>query len=274
MKRILIVLSVAAVILLLGGVWFFRSMQNSGAAHGAYHECQMNRQQLDLARYWYALDNGMTNAPGLTMEELLPYIEDQKASSCPSGGIYSVDSASLHVACSIPQHMFDSCLGNSAHPQESDSWVREYPLDYRSSDSWLYCLNDMTNGTLFRMSGATIVFRDAHGWGGGCGTMEVSGMGTSHGSSGSGDRLVTDSYSNGTYTCHIAGHVVRVTEHGRTLQIDTNAFDLSKARPRILVGADGASEIGGAANQSGAANGSQPIRSETNRRSSAAGSGR
>ena len=106
--------------------------------------------------------------------------------------------------------------------------------------------------------------------------MEVSGSGTSHGSSGAGDRVVTDSYADGIYTCHIGGHVIRVTDHGHSLQIDTSTFDLSRTRPRITLGADGAAEveIRETANKDGAANGSQPIRSQTNTTSSAAGSRR
>ena len=252
MKRVLIGLGIAGALLLLGGVWFFRSIQKSSAAHGDYHECQMNRQELDAARYWYALDNGMTNAPALGKEVLLPYVEDSKAFACPGGGRYSVDPKNLHVVCSIPEHMFDSCLGNSAPHLEPESWMQEYLLDYRSSDTWWYRRSDTPDGGTLRMSGATIVFRGLHGWGGGWGTMEVAGSGTSHGSSGSGDKVVTDSYADGKYTCNIAGHVVRVTEHGRTLQVDTNTFDLSRTRPIVIVDTNGVVQIevaGEAANQ-------------------------
>jgi hypothetical protein len=271
MKRILIGLGIVVAILLLGGVWFFRSGQKS---MGDYYECQWNREALDIARYWYALDNNMTNAPGLVKEELAPYVQDEKAFTCPRGGIYSVKAGTLH---SIPEHMFDTCLGNRTPPEKPSNWLQDYPLDYRNSDFWLYSMDENKDGTTLRMSGATIMFRNLQGWGGGWGTMEVSGSGTSSGSSSSGDRVFIHSYADGVCTVSIAGHLVRVTDHGRSLQIDKSTFDLSRNRPRIVVDTNGAAQVeapGETTNKTVQRTGASRFVQETNQTSSAAGSRR
>jgi hypothetical protein len=239
MKRILIGLGVVAAVLILGAVWFSSSMM----AHGKYHQCQWHREALDMARYWYALDNGMTNAPALVKAELAPYVQDEKAFTCPSGGIYSINSTNLHVGCSIPEHMFDSCKGSQTPPDETRNWLQDYPLDYRNSDIWWYGMDSAKDGTMLRMSGATVIFRGVYGQGQGWGTMEVAGSGTSHGSAGFGDKVLTTAYANGIYTMTFAGHVLRLTDHGRSLEIDKSTFDLSRNRPRISVDTNGVTQV-------------------------------
>jgi len=275
MKLVWIGIAGAGAILLFCAVPFFRSR----AVHVQYHECRNHRNELDTARYWYALDSGMTNAPGLLKEALLPYVENQAALACPRGGSYSVDPKSLLVACNIPEHMFDNCYGNPASTHEPDSWPRSYPLDYRSSDTWRYITANTKKGTIFRMSGATIEFKDLHDWRwiDKVQDMKVSGPGTYHCSFEFEDKVVTESYEAEVHTFNIAGHIVHISGHGRSLQIDTNVFDLSGSRPRIVVEADRGAHIEvirEGSEPGGAANGSQPIRSVTNTTSSAAGSRR
>jgi len=160
MKLVWIGVTGAGAILLLAAVPLFRSM----AVHAQYHECRNHREKLDTARYWYALDHGMTNAPGLLKEALPPYAENLAALTCPRGGSYSVDPKSSLIACSIPEHMFDNCCGNPASTHEPDNWPQSYPLDYRSSDTWRYSTEEIKEGTILCMSGATIVFRNLRGW--------------------------------------------------------------------------------------------------------------
>ena len=93
--------------------------------------------------------------------------------------------------------------------------------------------------TILRMSGATIIFKGLADWGGGSGTMAISGSSTSHGSTSSDGKVVTDFYENGVYTMSFANHLVRVTDKGRNLEIDGHNFDLSQARPRIIVETNG-----------------------------------
>jgi hypothetical protein len=66
-----------------------------------------------MARYWYALDNGMTNPPGFDQEELTPYVQNEDTFVCPGGGTYTVDPTTACVVCSIPEHMFDTCKGSN-----------------------------------------------------------------------------------------------------------------------------------------------------------------
>lgn len=239
MKRILISLGVVTALLVFVAAWCFRSCQKSMAGHGGYHQCQWNRLVLDMARYWYALDSGMTNAPELTKAGLMPYVQDDKSFVCPDGGTYSVDRATLCVVCSIPVHMFDTCKGNRTPPEEATNWLQDYPLDYRNSDMWWHSMGVAGDGTILRLSGATVVFKGLEEWGGGSGTMTVAGSGTSHGSSSSGGSIVTTSYANDVYTMSFAGHVLRISDRGRTLEIDKNTFDLSASRPRIVVETNG-----------------------------------
>lgn len=242
MRLIWIGLLGAGAIVLFGAVKSFQSM----TAHAHYHFCLNHREELDAARYWYALDNGMTNAPGLNKEQLLLYAEDE-AFTCPDGGSYSIDPKSLRVVCSNPEHMSASCYGHRTATRELEGWSRIYPIAYRSSDMWRYVTADTREGTIFRMSGATIVFKDLHGWNwiGKVQEMKVSGPGTYNCRFEFEDKgkVVTESYENGIRKFDIAGHVVRVSERGRLLQVDTNTFDISEVRPRIVVDGRGAARF-------------------------------
>lgn len=221
-------------IVIFGGVTFLQSM----AVHGQYHMCSNNREDLDAARYWYALENGITNVPGLKKEQLLAYVEEE-AFRCPRGGSYSVDPKSLRVVCSKPEHMSDRCDGHGAPTREPEPWSRTYPMDYKDSETWLYVTANGSEGTIFRMSGATILFKDLHGWDwiNKVQQMKVSDTGTYNCRFKLDDKgkEVTESYENGIRTFVVAHHTVHISDHGRSLQIDENTFDTSGARPRIVV---------------------------------------
>jgi hypothetical protein len=175
----ILALVVAGLALLAG--WFLHSCQKSMAGHGTYHQCQMNREMLDMARYWYALDNGITSAPPLMTKALAFYVGDETSIACPGGGTYSISPTNQRVVCSLQEHMFDTCKGNHTPPDEPTKWSQEFPLDYRNSEQWWQSMTGIPDGTILRMPGATVLFRGLRDRGVGWGTMKVAGTGISTG---------------------------------------------------------------------------------------------
>lgn len=112
------------------------------ADHGCYHSCEVNRELIEMARYWYALDNDMTNAPALVKETLAGYIQydGEYRFTCPTwrdvSGTYYVNPTNQFVVCTLHEHMPDTCKDNRTPPDEPRHWLQKFPLNYRTSKQW------------------------------------------------------------------------------------------------------------------------------------------
>jgi len=228
-----------------GGMWLSQDAVRplNPAAHRAYHECENLRDGLEEALYRYALDKGLTNTPDVIIENLLPYMNNPRPVTCLGGGTYAVDPVTHGVTCSLQEHMFDSCLSRTTTLQ-TNRWNFEYPLDYRGRDQWRCDTQQTDAGLVLRLSGVTILFKDLHPWGIGTRLITVSGSSSGHGSSGLGDKVVTHSYAKGVFTLSIAGHVMRFTEGGIKMEVNSKRFDLAQIRPTVIVEADGDAQLG------------------------------
>jgi prepilin-type N-terminal cleavage/methylation domain-containing protein len=65
--------------------------------------CQSNQRILEQAAETYALEKGL--APGLTLNDLQPYLARNQLPLCPAKGTYSLEiSPAIRVPCSIAAH--------------------------------------------------------------------------------------------------------------------------------------------------------------------------
>ncbi len=245
-RRHTVLIVVVATIVVLGiacGV-LVHSCDRSMATHGYYHECEWYRITLDQAKYWYALDNGLTSGVPVVSRDLAPYLAGSGVPVCRSGGPYVLSPVGHYIVCSDPEHLLDSCKGGDPVTDTPVEYTQEYPLDYRNSQHWWYALDPHQRGTLVRMSGFQLLIEGLHGWGGSAGTVQIAGSGYSSSSSSSGDRAVTTSYSGGTYTMELAGHGLKITNRGRTLELDGQTFDLSGGRKTFIIQTNGVIRTG------------------------------
>lgn len=71
--------------------------------NAARSACALNRQQIDMAKRMWAMDQGV-DAGTPTWEDLAAYFPDGAAPECPLGGEYTLGSLEEDVACSLPDH--------------------------------------------------------------------------------------------------------------------------------------------------------------------------
>ncbi|HZI31659.1 MAG TPA: hypothetical protein VFF11_04915, partial [Candidatus Binatia bacterium] len=66
--------------------------------------CINNLRQIDAAKQQWALEKNMPADATPSIKDLLPYFKDGVFPTCPSGGIYLINSMEELPTCSIPGH--------------------------------------------------------------------------------------------------------------------------------------------------------------------------
>jgi hypothetical protein len=67
--------------------------------------CINNLRQIDAAENQWALENSKPVGTVPTVQDLLPYLQDQIFPVCPSGGTYTLNAVGTPPTCSIPGHV-------------------------------------------------------------------------------------------------------------------------------------------------------------------------
>ena len=66
--------------------------------------CVKNLRELDKAMRLWQLDNQKDTLSAVTLEEIIPYLKEGEALTCPSEGQYIVTGLTNPPSCTIPGH--------------------------------------------------------------------------------------------------------------------------------------------------------------------------
>ncbi len=66
--------------------------------------CVKHLRELDTAMRIWQLDQQKDSMASVTLEEIIPYLKDEAAPVCPSGGEYIVTGLTNPPSCTIPGH--------------------------------------------------------------------------------------------------------------------------------------------------------------------------
>ena len=67
--------------------------------------CVKNLRELDTAMRLWQLDNKKDSKSAVTLEEIIPYLKEGEALTCPSAGEYIVTGLTNPPSCTMPGHM-------------------------------------------------------------------------------------------------------------------------------------------------------------------------